>query len=232
MHIRHTDTAGALGGVHLVAGDAAAVINMLAQDCVAGVGTDIEHHVAVHFHAILVHHTDCSVYLIAKFIEMNQVVACSVVRGVASHIHAYLATIELAVGYRHRIRAIGINQCFTRSIHGVAVHKLAVFEQAVGASFAQLGQHCAAVVGVSALNETDIAEMNAIGIFKVDQGGDPGDCIGATVRTAECHHRRCCSRLKGHPLGGRCTGDIGELGYTIIAGRQFDGQGTIDTTTA
>ena len=185
MHIRNTDTTGTLVRMNLVAGDAAAVINMLSQHSITGIGTNIVNHIAVHLDCILVHNTDSRIHLIPELVEMNHVVRSPVVKGSTSESYTYLTAIEQAVGYLYRIRSFSLQQSVARPINRTAVYKSAVLKQAIGTSFAQLSQHKTSIVRAQTIDKPDIAEMYTPGILKVDQTRNPCDGTVATVRTAE-----------------------------------------------
>ena len=232
VDVGDTDTACTLGGVHLVAGDAATIIYMLSQHRVAGIGAHIVNHIAVHQHPILVHHTDGGVHLFSEGAKLNHVVSSAVIGSVTSECHANFTAIEHAVGHRHRVGIIHHDQCVARRNHRVAVHKLAVLKQAVVTPFTQLGQNEACVVRVSAVDETDIAEMDAAGLFKVYQRGNPCDGTLTTVRPAEGDHAVGRGGFKGHTVGSRRARNIGERGNTIVACGHLDGQGAVNAAAA
>ena len=230
MHVGHTDTTRALCGIHLVAGDTAAIVYILSENRIARIGSHIVHIVAVHYHMVLVNNADSRINLIGEGVELNNIIHRTDVGGSTSDINTDDTAVERTVSHRHRVAFTRMEHCLSRGGDGVAVGERAVLKHTVGTVVAQLDQDIATVVGITTVIKVNPVEADAACLSHVHQHR----LIGRHTlpRTAESHLTRCCGRLKCDEIGLRCTGDIGELGNAIRSSRQLNRQRAVDTATA
>ena len=230
VHVRNTDTARPLGGVHLVTSNAAAIIYILSQDSIAGVGTHIVYIVAVNQHGVLVHNADGRIRLVGERAILDNVANRADVGCRTSDIHTNRTAIECTVPYRHRVALARVDQSLSRCGNCVTVGESTILKDTIAAIVAQLNQHIATVVGIASIIKIDSVESNTMGFRHVHQHRDIAHLT--LTRTAERHLSRSRGWFKGHEVGLRCAGNIRELGDAVIAGRQLNRQRSIDTAAA
>ena len=146
MHVGNTDTARTLDGMHLIAGNAATVVNILSKNRVAGIGSHISHIVAINQHIVLVNNADSCIHLITECAILDDIAYRTDIRCRTSDIGADNTAVESTVGHRHRVTLTSVQQCLTRGSDGVTVGEHTVLKHTIGTVVAQLNYDIATVV--------------------------------------------------------------------------------------